>query len=168
MSHRSSTFECDPHARGCARRRFIADNDAWLTKTKPTARFSVADIDAAALTVATAEICFCWAPGITTPLTSRVYLSRKLPVRRSRAAVKSIPTVQGDTTASRSCPRWPPAPTVRPPAATREPSRPPISNTPARPTASPVKEARRRSARIAGRGGPLVTQSSLSCRMRQH
>src|SRR4029077_13763191 len=37
----------------------------WFTNTRTTACVGVADVDAAAGTVATAEICFCFAPGIT-------------------------------------------------------------------------------------------------------
>jgi hypothetical protein len=44
----------------------------WFTKTKTTAWFSVADIDAAAGTAATADICFCLEPGFTTSLVSDV------------------------------------------------------------------------------------------------
>ena len=38
----------------------------WSTNSRTTAWVGVADVDAAAGTVATAEICFCFAPGITT------------------------------------------------------------------------------------------------------
>ena len=67
----------------------------WLTKTSTTACFGSADTDAAAGTDATAEICFCLAPGITTSLISEVYESRNSPVSRSRAELSCCSTVSG-------------------------------------------------------------------------
>src|SRR5882762_4738798 len=67
----------------------------WLTNTSTTAWLGLADTEATAGTVATAEICFCLAPGITTSLVSEVYESRKSPVSRSRAAPSCCSTVSG-------------------------------------------------------------------------
>ncbi|CKN51894.1 Uncharacterised protein [Mycobacterium tuberculosis] len=44
----------------------------WFTNSRTTARSAEVDTDAAAATVATAEICFCCAPGITTSWVSCV------------------------------------------------------------------------------------------------
>src|SRR6201993_2588448 len=44
----------------------------WFTNTRTTAWLAVADFEAAPGTVATAEICFCLAPGITTSWVSFV------------------------------------------------------------------------------------------------
>src|SRR5208283_2766644 len=67
----------------------------WLTNNNTTAWFAVAETDAAALTLATAEMCFSFAPGITTSRVSVVYSSLKSPVRRSRAAPRSWSTESG-------------------------------------------------------------------------
>jgi hypothetical protein len=50
----------------------------------------VADIDAASGTLATAEIFFCLAPGMTTSVISLVYCSLNGSPNRSRAAVRSF------------------------------------------------------------------------------
>ena len=59
----------------------------WLTNNRTTARPGLADTGAAPGTLATAEIFFSLAPGITTLLVRSVYSLRKSPVSLSRAAV---------------------------------------------------------------------------------
>src|SRR6476469_5999362 len=67
----------------------------WLTNNRTTALPGSADTDAAAGTLATAEICFSLAPGITTLFVRSVYWSRNWPMSRSRAAVNCCSTVSG-------------------------------------------------------------------------
>src|SRR4051795_1900895 len=67
----------------------------WLTNNRTTASPGSADTDAAAGTLATAEICFSLAPGITTLFVRSVYWSRNWPMSRSRAAVNCCSTVSG-------------------------------------------------------------------------
>src|SRR5215210_4265110 len=67
----------------------------WLTNSSTTAWPGLADTDAAAGTVATAEICFSLAPGITTFVVRSVYWLRNSPVSLSRADVNCCSTVSG-------------------------------------------------------------------------
>lgn len=67
----------------------------WSMKTRTTASLAVAEIDAAAGTVAIAEMCFCLAPGTTTSVMSFVYWSLKGSANRFRAAVSSLSALSG-------------------------------------------------------------------------
>ena len=71
----------------------VSINGIILRASGTTATYTVAENCTG--TVATAEICFCLAPGITTSLVSEVYESRKSPVKRSRAAPSCCSTVSG-------------------------------------------------------------------------
>ena len=58
--------------RRCACRQVVPNSDGSDPRTTTTERFSSAETAAAARTVATAEMCFCLAPGMTTSLVSEV------------------------------------------------------------------------------------------------
>src|SRR5208283_2235730 len=78
----------------------------WLTNNRTTAWLADTETGAAAFTFATADMCFSFAPGITTSRVSVVYASLKSRVSRSRAAPRSLSTESGlyDNRATASSP----------------------------------------------------------------
>ena len=95
----------------CRWARPVPTTTVWLTNTRTTAWFGSADTDAAAGTVATAEICFSLAPGMTTSLVSACRspgTHRSADRGRRRVAARRCRACR---TAARSCSPWRPAPT---------------------------------------------------------